>query len=441
MVSRGWNSAEFTVYWEFVGPKSDKLNLLKSQVWVHCCDVSHAPATRTHREGFAMSKNNNRLTTQPAGSRGDTEMTDRTVELALDLTVEQPLELADALYGVVCDMILILDEQRRIVYANQAFLKTVNRRSVDDIAGMHLGQALGCAVAAQSAQQCGTSDQCENCGAAAAIGAGVQHGQGTGEYRVRLENGDALDLRVTTKQWRVNGRSLILCSLTDVSHEKRRNALERIFFHDIANMAVGIRMASARLCGKSEDPTLRRIEQTAGTLVESIRSQRLLLAAERNELSVHPVPADALEIVRAVTGLYHGHPLCRHRDLCIADSSESVQMVTDKTLLGRVLDNMIKNALEASPPGHAVTVGCQPQQRDVEFRVHNYGCIPRRVQHQIFQRSFSTKGADRGLGTHSIKLLCERYLKGRAGFWTSEGEGTTFFVRCPRRLMPGHAAE
>lgn len=40
--------------------------------------------------------------------------------------------------------------------------------------------------------------------------------------------------------------------------------------------------------------------------------------------------------------------------------------------------------------------------------------MPRTSQLQIFQRSFSTKGKGRGLGTYSIKLLTERYLKGTA---------------------------
>ena len=42
--------------------------------------------------------------------------------------------------------------------------------------------------------------------------------------------------------------------------------------------------------------------------------------------------------------------------------------------------------------------------------------MPRQVQLQIFKRSFSTKGAARGLGTYSMRLLSERYLKGVVSF-------------------------
>jgi signal transduction histidine kinase len=52
--------------------------------------------------------------------------------------------------------------------------------------------------------------------------------------------------------------------------------------------------------------------------------------------------------------------------------------------------------------------------------------MPRDVQLQVFQRSFSTKGSGRGLGTYSMKLLSERYLQGRVTFDTSPAKGTTF---------------
>jgi sensor histidine kinase regulating citrate/malate metabolism len=63
--------------------------------------------------------------------------------------------------------------------------------------------------------------------------------------------------------------------------------------------------------------------------------------------------------------------------------------------------------------------------------VYNKTYIPEEIQMQIFQRSFSSKGADRGLGTYSIKLLTERYLEGKVYFTSSEKEGTKFFIELP----------
>ena len=63
------------------------------------------------------------------------------------------------------------------------------------------------------------------------------------------------------------------------------------------------------------------------------------------------------------------------------------------------------------------------------FSVHNQNAMPRNVQVQLFQRSFSTKeGNGRGLGTYSVKLLTEQYLHGEVAFTSSEDNGTTFTI-------------
>jgi len=53
------------------------------------------------------------------------------------------------------------------------------------------------------------------------------------------------------------------------------------------------------------------------------------------------------------------------------------------------------------------------------------------VQLQVFQRSFSTKGPGRGIGTYSIRLLVSRYLRGTVDFESSKEQGTTFRVHLP----------
>jgi len=69
--------------------------------------------------------------------------------------------------------------------------------------------------------------------------------------------------------------------------------------------------------------------------------------------------------------------------------------------------------------------------KNIKFWVHNPGVIPEDVQLQIFQRSFSTKSKDRGLGTYSMMLLTKRYLKGHLSFISSAEKGTIFRAYYP----------
>lgn len=79
-------------------------------------------------------------------------------------------------------------------------------------------------------------------------------------------------------------------------------------------------------------------------------------------------------------------------------------------------------------------MGCRTEGEFVEFWVNNPNVMPRTAQLQVFQRSFSTKGSGRGLGTYSMKLISERYLKGAVAFTSCEEQGTTFLARYPRHI-------
>lgn len=104
----------------------------------------------------------------------------------------------------------------------------------------------------------------------------------------------------------------------------------------------------------------------------------------------------------------------------------------DPLLLRRVVGNLVKNALEATPVSGVVALDVELAASGVTISVRNVGSIPEAIQAQIFQRSFSTKGGEgRGIGTYAVKLFTERYLGGRVGFVSNEEAGTIFQVTLP----------
>jgi sensor histidine kinase regulating citrate/malate metabolism len=95
------------------------------------------------------------------------------------------------------------------------------------------------------------------------------------------------------------------------------------------------------------------------------------------------------------------------------------------------LTNLIKNAIEASISGDTVRIEIAREKEEFMIRVANPAAIPLDQQLQMFQRSFSTKGSGRGIGTYSIKLLTEKFLKGKVSFSSSLEAGTCFEIRIP----------
>ena len=124
--------------------------------------------------------------------------------------------------------------------------------------------------------------------------------------------------------------------------------------------------------------------------------------------------------------------MAEKKSIVIGNPAGEYIFKSDPTLVRRVLINMLKNALEATPARGEVLLGYFNDEGAVTFYVHNDQFMPKEVQLQVFKRSFSTKGKDRGLGTYSIKLLTEKYLRGKVWFETDEKKGTSFFARLPR---------
>jgi signal transduction histidine kinase len=236
---------------------------------------------------------------------------------------------------------------------------------------------------------------------------------------------------------RVGDTDLAVVSLRDISAEKRREVLERIFFHDVANTALGI-MAVAELMGrqhpeaKSDTEYREDLRRLSRQIMEEIVAQRQLLEAERGDLVSNPEEVVVADVLDEVVSFYRHHPLTGGRRLRV-ERVPSGQIVTDAALLRRVLGNLVKNALEATPEGGTVTLGAEERGDEVACWVHNSAAIPEEVQQQLFHRSFSTRGGTgRGVGLHSVKLLTERYLGGRVTFTSTERGGTTFTVTLPQ---------
>ncbi|MBM4091605.1 MAG: PAS domain-containing protein [Planctomycetes bacterium] len=336
--------------------------------------------------------------------------------------------------------IVVLNEKRQILMANQALCDLLNQRP-NEVVGRRTGEVLGCAYRKEGPDGCGTSRHCLTCGAVAAVlQSQMSRSQATRDCQLTLDtaiDGGARDLRVTATAFEVAGERLSICLIQDVSQQKRLNVLNRVFFHDVLNTAGGIQG-----CVRSLEDHVRQESTNTGELwqlnrlsdqlIEEIQSQRDLTLAELGDLQIDTRPVHTLSTLQDLRALYARHAVAAGRHIELGSMWDG-RLMTDPRLLNRVLANMLKNALEATPVGGTVTMGCSLDGRHVVFNVHNATVMPEQVQLQVFHRSFSTKAASgRGIGTYSMKLLGEHYLSGKVYFTSSESEGTTFFFRLPR---------
>ena len=164
-------------------------------------------------------------------------------------------------------------------------------------------------------------------------------------------------------------------------------------------------------------------------IVEEIQSQRRFCWPPReSDFAVRVLDVHVPELLDRICTTHRRYPAGSGKSIELARFHEQPVIWTDEVLLGRVLGNLLKNALEASDRGQQVTVSFENKKEPI-FSIHNPAVMPEAVRLQMFQRSFTTRaGRGRGIGTYSVKLLTEKYLHGRVWFVSSEQDGTTFFV-------------
>jgi two-component system sensor histidine kinase VicK len=102
--------------------------------------------------------------------------------------------------------------------------------------------------------------------------------------------------------------------------------------------------------------------------------------------------------------------------------------------LGRVLDNLLGNALKFTPAGGTITLGAKRHEGKVHLRVQDTGIgIPGKLHHQLFDKFNPTRRRGlhgeptTGLGLFIAKQIVELH-GGHLWLESREQEGTTFFI-------------
>lgn len=332
--------------------------------------------------------------------------------------------------------VFILNANREIVYLHPRSASLLRGRRPDDCIGLRVGEALGCVNASLGPNGCHSSRFCSYCGAYKALACSDCQEEGREECNlIRTVDGrlETLCLAVLAVRVTSGGEQYYVFSVLNRTETKELVALERFFFHDVLNLAGGVRgmleVLAPQLSGMNESGA-EILVRAASRLVDEIKVQKKISEGMRNELVVARETLRSERIGEDVVWLYQGYWPNGPR-IELDERFESLLFESDRALLERVLGNMLKNAAEASTRDQRVSLGCERHGDKLRFWVRNETPLAPDVRNQIFRSSFSTKGRTRGLGTLSMKLLGERYLGGKVGFRTGEDLGTVFHLDLP----------
>jgi len=346
------------------------------------------------------------------------------------------------IFGTITGIGGVIDKNRQIVYANDELLTLLGIKTLEPILGKRPGEFISCIHSDEEESGCGTSHACAYCGAVNAI----LESQRTGMKSMRETQVSTIidgkhkswDLNVISTPVSFNGEVFYILVLQDISDEKRRAALERIFFHDLLNSMGALNGLLSILREETNPDETRELiklsEDISRNVIDEILSQRQIRAAENGELKVNIELCNSVELLDSAIEKINFHEAGNGKNIVRTEDSVNMFFAIDKILLQRVIINLLKNALEATQLNGTVTSGIRENEDKIIFWVKNDQLIPKDVQMQLFLRSFSTKGTGRGLGTYSIRLLTENYLEGKVSFVSNEAEGTVFSIELNKKF-------
>jgi hypothetical protein len=351
----------------------------------------------------------------------------------------QAIPALERILNALPTVAMVLNRQRQVVLANHRLIEFAGATGIDELCGFRPGEVLRCAHAMESSGGCGSTEHCTVCGALQAIMTaqfGLAQSQVCRLVRRTGKGEEQLDLEISAAPVELGGDKFLIVCARDISDRLRRQWLEESAMPQAVELALEMKVLAASLSSPTMPPEGR--EKAIGLMAAAsrqiatlMREHAELASAEAGELKVERRPASALEILRDTAREFEYHPAAERRRIRFDPHARDASLQTDPVLARRVLEKLVLNALEATPPGGAIAVDCQPVEGRVEFRIGNQGEMPREVQLQVFERAFSTKGRGRGYGTYFAKLIAERYLDGTVRFHSSDAEGVAFFVDLP----------
>jgi nitrogen fixation/metabolism regulation signal transduction histidine kinase len=355
--------------------------------------------------------------------------------------------LSDPILTVVFEAVgglaMVLNVHRQILAANEELLTMLNVKTGASILGLRPGEVIKCVNASRGPNGCGTSRQCQHCGAVTALlAAQVADHPIDGQCTITRWDQDCpklVDFRVRVRPLDWNGERVYVVVFQDITAVKWRELQSQLFLHDLANVVTGLAGWSSMLIDESSSEVAASIVEMVQRLTDSLHSHQLLLQCEAGELRLTPTPILADELTSHLQVWFKPIAKDKRCNFVIARKQEHLNLVTDAPLLLRVIGNLVTNALEASHPGETVTLTILTRTDHTVFAVHNPGVIAEDAANQLFKTRFSTKGHGRGLGMYTVQVFGEQYLGGHVDFETSDEHGTVFRFAVPNAPAVGQA--
>jgi signal transduction histidine kinase len=226
--------------------------------------------------------------------------------------------------------------------------------------------------------------------------------------------------------------------LSELNHEK--NSLISIVSHDLSTPFASIGMWQQLLLNEQDNLTdsqrkaLERIAQATNYGEKLIRHILDVEKAQTNQSKLQLENLDLRIFIESHLDNFIPVAASKNIRLHLDCPSRSIYFLSDRQLLGRMLDNLLSNAIKYTNTGKNVWMSISEEKDAISIKVRDegVGILPDELPH-LFSKyskisSQPTSGeSSTGLGLAIVKRICEE-LNGEISCESSHGEGSVFTI-------------
>ena len=254
--------------------------------------------------------------------------------------------------------------------------------------------------------------------------------------RIKWPYNDEIGMLVAEYNKMVNKVEENAAKLAQSERESAWREMARQVAHEIKNPLTPMKLNIQYLqqAMRKDDPNIKELtDKAAESIIEQIDNLSYIASEFSNFAKMPEARPEKLEVGELLSKAVELYLDDAHIKVTITGSSQQLYIYSDRSQLLRVFTNLLENAKQAIPaerPGN-IQVSIKTENDYVVIAIADNGSgISDEVVKKMFQPYFTTKSSGTGLGLAMTKKIIE-FWKGDIWFETTEGIGTTFYIKMP----------
>ncbi len=208
----------------------------------------------------------------------------------------------------------------------------------------------------------------------------------------------------------------------------------------LSNMRWALEILMSGRMGKIEEKQLEYfsiLRENSDRMRELVKDLLTVSRIETARLSFKKERFSLEELIKELISSFNSFSKASNTEISFQAEKDLPMVLSDRSKIKLVIENLIDNAIRYTKGKGKIEIKLKKKDGSLYFEIKDNGVgIPKEDQKYIFQKFFRSKNASRyqtegsGLGLYIVKSILEK-AKGKIGFRSQEGKGSTFWFTLP----------